>query len=129
MFHHQDNKYKNIISEFNGYKCSWNFIDYEYKQDGTFLKFLVDKSPYTKEYYWLQKYGNLNIPFDVDPIPDPEDRSNKIVGYWEVISPWNYNFKNGIIRSSNNWKIGNPVPEIFKQLFKEEKDHISIFIS
>lgn len=123
-----DYKYKNIISNLNNNNCTWSFINYEQKTEGTFLKFIVDKSSYTREYYWLQKYGNLNIPFDVDPIPDPKDRINKIVGYWEIISPWKYN-KNGIIRSSNNWKIGKEIPEIFNELFKEEKDHITIFIT
>ncbi len=124
--------YKNIVVNYDGYKFIWSFLNYEYKVEGTFLRFLVDKSPYTKEYYWLQKYGNLNIPFDVDIIPDPENRINKIVGYWEVLnySTNHYNFnKNGIIRSSDNWTIGKQVPEIFRKLFDTEKNHISIFIS
>jgi len=124
-----DSRYKNINITVNGFNCNWSFINYEYKQDGRFLKFSVENFQYHKNYYWLQKYGNLNIPFDVDPIPDPEDRINKIVGYFEIIVPSNYYMKNGIIRSSHNWKIGKEIPEIFNELFEEEKNHVSIFIN
>ncbi len=126
------NNYRNVHSIYNGHSCTWSFINFEYKQEGKFLKFVMDNN-LTKIYFWIQKYGNLNIPFDVDPISDPENRVHKIVGYWDVIaSPinhYNYYSRNGIIRSSSNWTIGNPIPEVFKQLFEEEKDHISIFVS